>query len=214
MHSNSLGCPKIIPPSVPVLYWLWHLTCISSLKAKNERKTLIYTQLKISRYNPHFFAICRWILRNWPSTYLLYSDRMQRPDFDISPCCERYVALSQQLLHPLCLSVSAFDPLSLCVHWSTWHLRGLNINWMEYGTSCENFFSISLMDWMQMRVISYFSVQNNWLIWPLFLFIVGPYLLFGMPFTSIKQCFLSFQAAYQTHIFMPQFRIISTSVIQ
>ena len=26
-------------PSAPVLYWLPHLTCISSLKAKNERKT-------------------------------------------------------------------------------------------------------------------------------------------------------------------------------
>ena len=36
---------------------------ISSLKAKNERKTLIYTQLKIFRYNPHFVAIFRRILR-------------------------------------------------------------------------------------------------------------------------------------------------------
>ena len=43
MHSNSLGCPKIFPLSAPVL------TGISSLKAKNERKTLIYTQLKTSR---------------------------------------------------------------------------------------------------------------------------------------------------------------------
>ena len=57
MHSNSLGCPKILPLSAPVLYWLSHLTCISSLKAKNERKTLIYTQLKISRYNQHFLTI-------------------------------------------------------------------------------------------------------------------------------------------------------------
>ena len=46
MHSNSLGCPKIFPLPSPVLYWLSHLTCISSLKAKTERKTLIYTQLK------------------------------------------------------------------------------------------------------------------------------------------------------------------------
>ena len=45
--------------SAPVLYWLSHLTCISSLKAKNERKTFIFTQLKISRYNTHFFAIFR-----------------------------------------------------------------------------------------------------------------------------------------------------------
>ena len=45
-------------------YWLSHLTCISSLKAKNEQKTLIYTQLKIARYNQHFFASFRRILRN------------------------------------------------------------------------------------------------------------------------------------------------------
>ena len=32
---NSIGCPKIFPQSAPVLYWLSHLTCISSLKAKN-----------------------------------------------------------------------------------------------------------------------------------------------------------------------------------
>ena len=45
-----------------------------SKKKKNERKTLIYTQLKISRYNRHFFAIFRWILTNWPPTYLMQSD--------------------------------------------------------------------------------------------------------------------------------------------
>ena len=76
-YSNSLGCLKIFPLSAPVLYWLSHLTCISSLKAKNERKTLIYTQLKISRYNPYFFAIFRRILRNWPPTYLLKSDHKE-----------------------------------------------------------------------------------------------------------------------------------------
>ena len=54
MHSNSLGCPKILPLSASVLYWLSHLTCISSLKAKNERKTFIFTQLKISRYSQPF----------------------------------------------------------------------------------------------------------------------------------------------------------------
>ena len=41
-ESNSLGCPKIFPLSAPVLYWLLLLTCISSLKVKNKRKTLIY----------------------------------------------------------------------------------------------------------------------------------------------------------------------------
>ena len=60
-----------ISPSAPVLYWLSHLTCISSLKAKNERKTLIYTHLNISRYKQLFFAIFRWSLRNWPPAYLL-----------------------------------------------------------------------------------------------------------------------------------------------
>ena len=42
--------------SAPVLYWLSHLACISSLKAKNERKTLIFTQLKISSYK-HTFSL-------------------------------------------------------------------------------------------------------------------------------------------------------------
>ena len=64
MHTNSIGCRKIFSLSAPVLYWLSHLTCISSLKAINERKTLIFTQLKISRYNQHFFAIFRRILIN------------------------------------------------------------------------------------------------------------------------------------------------------
>ena len=34
-------------------------------ESENERKTLICTQLKISRYSQHFFAICRRILRNF-----------------------------------------------------------------------------------------------------------------------------------------------------
>ena len=57
MHSNSIGCPKMCSLSAPVLYWLSHRTCISSLKAKNERKTLIFTQLEISRYKQHFFSL-------------------------------------------------------------------------------------------------------------------------------------------------------------
>ena len=82
MHSNSIGCtevyytsvigcPKIFPLSALVMYWLSYMTRISSLKAKNERKTLIFTQLKISRYNQHFFAIFRRILLKWTPTYLL-----------------------------------------------------------------------------------------------------------------------------------------------
>ena len=46
MHTNSTGCPKIFSLPAPVLYWLSHLTRISSLKAKNERKMFIFTQLK------------------------------------------------------------------------------------------------------------------------------------------------------------------------
>ena len=65
---------QIFSLSAPVLCWLSHRTCISSLKAKNERKTLIHTQLIISRYNQYFFAIFRPILINWPLTYLLQSD--------------------------------------------------------------------------------------------------------------------------------------------
>ena len=58
-------------------------------ESENGRKTLIYTQQKISRYNPHFLAIFRQILSNWPPTYLLWSDlwlkgtlpSVQRPDY-------------------------------------------------------------------------------------------------------------------------------------
>ena len=64
MHSNSFGCPKMFVPFAPVLYWLLHLTCISSLKEKNERKMLIFTQLKIFRYKKHFPAILDKFLEN------------------------------------------------------------------------------------------------------------------------------------------------------
>ena len=63
---TASAVPKYFPPSAPVLYWLSHLTCISSLKANTAKK---------SRYNQHFFAIFRRILRNSPPTYLLSSDR-------------------------------------------------------------------------------------------------------------------------------------------
>ena len=71
---------------------------------------------------------------------------------------------------------------------------------MEYGTSCEIICSISLLDQMQIRVISYLSVRNNWFICPLFLFIVGLYLLFGMPFTFINVFQVLSSFTYQTHI--------------
>ena len=62
---NSIGYPKIFPLSAPVLYWFSHLICISSLRAKNERKkTFNFMQLQIPRYNQHFFAILRRILEN------------------------------------------------------------------------------------------------------------------------------------------------------
>ena len=68
---NSVRCPKIVPPSAPVLS---HLTCILSMKVKNGRKTLIFTQPKMSRYKQHLFAIFRRILITRTLTYLLYSD--------------------------------------------------------------------------------------------------------------------------------------------
>ena len=68
---TASAVPNMFPLSAPVLYWLSHLTCISSLKAKNERKMLIYIQLNISRYNQHFFAIFRRILIKRPPVYLL-----------------------------------------------------------------------------------------------------------------------------------------------
>ena len=45
-------------------YRIWHTSRVW------ERKTLIDTQLQISRYNQHFFAIRRRILIKWPLTYL------------------------------------------------------------------------------------------------------------------------------------------------
>ena len=42
--------------------------------SEKRTKTLIFTQLKISRCKQHFFAIFRSILRNSPPTYLLWSD--------------------------------------------------------------------------------------------------------------------------------------------
>ena len=59
---TASGCPRTFSLSASVLYWLSHLTSISSLKTKNERKTFIFTQLKIFRYSQHFFAIFRRIL--------------------------------------------------------------------------------------------------------------------------------------------------------
>ena len=45
--------------------------------------------------------------------------------------------------------------------------------------------------WMDRKsVISYFILRNYWLIWPPFSFIVGLHLLFGIPFTFMKQNFL------------------------
>ena len=49
-------------------YRIWHASIVW------KRKTLIYTQLKISGYNQHFFAVFRRILIKWPPTYLLLSD--------------------------------------------------------------------------------------------------------------------------------------------
>ena len=74
MHSHSIGCPKIFPPSAPLLYWLSHLTRILNLKAKKKKKngwkTFILTQNKV-RNKQHFFAIFRQILIMWNLSYLV-----------------------------------------------------------------------------------------------------------------------------------------------
>ena len=52
IHSNNIGCSKIVPPSASVFYWLSHRASILSPKAK---KTSIFTQLKMSQNKKHFF---------------------------------------------------------------------------------------------------------------------------------------------------------------
>ncbi|WP_419635315.1 hypothetical protein, partial [Thiolapillus sp.] len=49
---------KTAPPSAPVLHWLSHLTCISSMKAKN----FDFHTAKISRYKQHFLAFQNFFL--------------------------------------------------------------------------------------------------------------------------------------------------------
>ena len=74
--THALKQPRLsqnISPVCCILYGLSYLTCISSLKVKNERKTLIYTQLKISTYNQHFFTVFRPVLVNWPPQSLSLS---------------------------------------------------------------------------------------------------------------------------------------------
>ena len=65
--------PKIFPLSAPVLYWLSHLTCISSLKAKNVD---FHTDKNIQIQPTIFFSIFRRILINWPLTYILWCDHI------------------------------------------------------------------------------------------------------------------------------------------
>ena len=92
----------------------------------------------------------------------------------------------------------------MCFMCFTWHLRGLTTEWSTVRVLKKKkkkyYFGISLLDRMQMPVISYFNSRNNWFIWPLFLSIVGSYLLFRMPFAFIKRCFSSLQAALLTKL--------------
>ena len=50
MHSTSIGCPKIFPLSASVFALViasdMHLESESEKRAKNERKTMIFTQQK------------------------------------------------------------------------------------------------------------------------------------------------------------------------
>ena len=53
-------------------YRIWHASRAwkqKKEKKRKERKTFIFMQLKLSRCNPHFFAIFRRILRNWGLWY-------------------------------------------------------------------------------------------------------------------------------------------------
>ena len=70
-------------------------------ESENERKMFIFTQLKISRYSPHFFAIFRRILIKWPPTYLLKSDLLG------SPQLAEAVSLAALLVIRVCFSSTA-----------------------------------------------------------------------------------------------------------
>ena len=45
-RTQSIGCPKIVPSSAPVFYWLSHLTCILNLEAKNRVKNIDFHSAK------------------------------------------------------------------------------------------------------------------------------------------------------------------------
>ena len=58
--THALKQPRLsqnISRLLQFFYWLSHLTCISRLKAKNERKTLIYTQLTNIQVQPNTFSL-------------------------------------------------------------------------------------------------------------------------------------------------------------
>ena len=64
-HTHALKQHRLSQNISPVCFsFVLVIACISSVKAKNERKALVFTQLKISRYKQHFFAIFRPILVN------------------------------------------------------------------------------------------------------------------------------------------------------
>ena len=72
---------SVVPKYFPCLlqfctgYRIWHVS--RAWKRKMSEKCS-FTQLKISRYNRHFFTIFRQILIKWPPTYLLQSDHKQK----------------------------------------------------------------------------------------------------------------------------------------
>ena len=90
MHSNSIGRPKIFPLSAPVLYWLSHLTRISSLKVKNDRKTLVFDTAKNIQIQPTLF---RYFLDEFLETDL-------RPIYCSLTACKATICCCHSLARP------------------------------------------------------------------------------------------------------------------
>ena len=120
-------------PSAPVLYWLSHLTCISSLKAKNEWKTLIYTQQKIS----HTSTFILGNNRPYSDTWVIFNYRMASfmDVCSISPKDMTLLKMDPQLegaveVHPFSQTNVKFKPFSsvdLNTGTSFSHTKQLNI---------------------------------------------------------------------------------------
>ena len=100
---KASAVPKYFSLSAPVLYWLSHLTCISSLKAKKERKTFIFTQLKNIQIQATLFR------------YFQTSSCKQTCSSTTGTACYDQSRLFPRLLSSA-LSVRNALPLAACCH--------------------------------------------------------------------------------------------------